>query len=285
MRAFLWGVLATLVVIVAGIVAFAELGFVNFRADIQPSEAESKFAMSAVDASTDRHAPETKNPLEPTEETVHAGAVLYRDNCSGCHGDPANPEANAGKQILSAGAAILSRAAYGHDGGQPNFLHCPARHPLDWNARTGRRSQRHAGMADCCVFEPHASVACVGTAGVQEICASREMKFGGTRSGIAEGDPGRSLAEYTALPPVRRAPLGTTSVQLRARFQERTCKFRDDALQKNDWGSIARYGHLTAVQCPSAADTHTCIRRLPESVQVRCLRPRQAWCAARRVRR
>jgi len=71
MRAFLWGMVATLAVIVAGIVAFAELGFVNFRADIQPSEAESRFAMSAVDASTDRHAPETKNPLEPTEETVH----------------------------------------------------------------------------------------------------------------------------------------------------------------------------------------------------------------------
>jgi hypothetical protein len=60
---------------------------------------------------------------------------------------------------------------------------------------------------------------------------------------------------------------------------------RDDALQKNDWESIARYGHLTAAQCPSAADTHTCIRRLPESVQARCLRLRPAWCAARRVRR
>jgi mono/diheme cytochrome c family protein len=96
MRAFLLGMVATLVVIVAGLVAFAELGFVDFRADIQPSEAESKFAMSAVDASTDRHALETKNPLEPTEETVQAGAVLYRDNCSGCHGDPANPEATLG---------------------------------------------------------------------------------------------------------------------------------------------------------------------------------------------
>ena len=99
MRAFLCGMVATLVVIVIGIVAFAELGLLNFRADIQPSEAESKFAMSAVDASTDRHAPETKNPLEATEETVHAGAVLYRDNCSGCHGDPANPEATLGSRF------------------------------------------------------------------------------------------------------------------------------------------------------------------------------------------
>ncbi len=99
MRKFLWGVLATLAVIAAGIVAVAELGFVNFRADIQPSEAESKFAMSAVDASTDRHAPEAKNPLEPTEEAVRAGAALYRDNCSGCHGDPANPEATLGSRF------------------------------------------------------------------------------------------------------------------------------------------------------------------------------------------
>ncbi len=99
MRAFLCGMIATLVVIVIGLVAFAELGFLNFRADIQPSEAESKFAMSAVDASTDRHAPETKNPLEATEETVHAGAV-YRDNCSGCHGDPENPEATLGSNSI-----------------------------------------------------------------------------------------------------------------------------------------------------------------------------------------
>ena len=99
MRAFILGTVATLVVIAAGVVAFAELGFVNFRADSQPSEAESKFAMSAVDASADRHAPKSKNPLEPTEETVHAGAVLYRDNCSGCHGDPTNTEATLGSRF------------------------------------------------------------------------------------------------------------------------------------------------------------------------------------------
>ena len=62
MRAFLWGILITLVLIVGAIVAVAELGYVNFRADAQPSAAEAKFAMSAVDASTDRHATDTKNP-------------------------------------------------------------------------------------------------------------------------------------------------------------------------------------------------------------------------------
>jgi mono/diheme cytochrome c family protein len=43
-----------------------------------------------MDESTDRRAPDVKNPLQPTDETLVAGAKLYRDNCAGCHGDPTN---------------------------------------------------------------------------------------------------------------------------------------------------------------------------------------------------
>jgi len=96
---FLWGVMVTLLMIAIGIIGFAKLGLVNFRADTHPSAMESQFAMAAVDASTDRHAPKTANPLEATEETIHSGAVLYRDNCSVCHGDPTNTEATLGTRF------------------------------------------------------------------------------------------------------------------------------------------------------------------------------------------
>jgi mono/diheme cytochrome c family protein len=89
---FLWGVLFTLALLILGIVIIAETGRINFRADQEPSALESRLAMSALDASADRHAPARTNPLPPTDETILAGARLYRENCAGCHGDPENRE-------------------------------------------------------------------------------------------------------------------------------------------------------------------------------------------------
>lgn len=136
MPAFLQGMIAMLVLIVVAIVAFAELGFVNFRADIQPSKMESKFAMSAVDASMDRHAPEMKNPLEPTEETVHAGAVLYRDNCSGCHGDPANTEAPLGSRFYPPAPQFFHELHM--DMMADNQIFYIVRHGIRWTAMPGQ---------------------------------------------------------------------------------------------------------------------------------------------------
>ena len=67
-------------------------GLINFSADTPPSDAETHLAMSAVDASTDRHAPELKNPLPANEDTMVAGADLYMNHCAGCHGVPSNKD-------------------------------------------------------------------------------------------------------------------------------------------------------------------------------------------------
>jgi mono/diheme cytochrome c family protein len=64
----------------------------DFAADQKPSFVESDLAMDAVDASTDRRAPDAKNPVEPTEANIAAGAQLYLDHCAGCHGVPSNPD-------------------------------------------------------------------------------------------------------------------------------------------------------------------------------------------------
>jgi len=92
MRDFVLGILFTLIALVAGSWWCLKRGYVDFAADQRPSAAEQKISMAAVDASTDRRAPEGKNPVEPTEQNIAAGAQLYLDHCAGCHGVPSNPD-------------------------------------------------------------------------------------------------------------------------------------------------------------------------------------------------
>ncbi len=67
MKGFLLGIITTLLVLVGIAMFVAKTGRVNFSADQKPSDAETHMAMSAVDASTDRHAPEVKNPWRLTK--------------------------------------------------------------------------------------------------------------------------------------------------------------------------------------------------------------------------
>jgi|ERR1700678_2008934 len=92
MKGFVLGIIATLAALfLAGFIVL-KAGLVNFSADRPASDAETHLAMSAVDASTDRHAPEMKNPLPATEETIVSGADLYMNHCAGCHGVPSNKD-------------------------------------------------------------------------------------------------------------------------------------------------------------------------------------------------
>jgi mono/diheme cytochrome c family protein len=43
-------------------------------------------AMSALDASMDRHAPRTTSPILPTDENLIDGMKIYTMNCALCHG-------------------------------------------------------------------------------------------------------------------------------------------------------------------------------------------------------
>jgi thiosulfate dehydrogenase len=71
----------------------AKQGYINLGADHKPSFAESTFAMSVLDASISRHIVGLQNPVSPTEENIEAGAKIYLAHCAGCHGVPANPDA------------------------------------------------------------------------------------------------------------------------------------------------------------------------------------------------
>jgi len=73
-------------VLTAGI-SYVRFGFVDPRADLPVDWLESKIAMSALDAAVEGRAPETHNPLQPTDANLIAGMRIYHTNCAGCHGD------------------------------------------------------------------------------------------------------------------------------------------------------------------------------------------------------
>src|SRR6185436_17426071 len=79
--------IAALIVIVS-----ARLGALPVQADVTPSRMESTLFGSALRASVVRHAPNENNPVSPSEEHLIAGAELYRQMCSRCHGASSDSE-------------------------------------------------------------------------------------------------------------------------------------------------------------------------------------------------
>jgi mono/diheme cytochrome c family protein len=92
MKGFILGIITALAAIFLAGLIIVKTGLVNFSADQPSSDTEKHLAMSAVDASTDRHAPELKNPLPTNQDTIVSGADLYMNHCAGCHGVPSNKD-------------------------------------------------------------------------------------------------------------------------------------------------------------------------------------------------
>ncbi len=90
------GVLVTLVALSVGAYVYADMGFASIRADAGPGFFDS-WLSSAMDASAARHAPNIANPVPSNETNLVAGARLYIDKCSDCHGSPVNPNSGLGK--------------------------------------------------------------------------------------------------------------------------------------------------------------------------------------------
>jgi mono/diheme cytochrome c family protein len=99
MKGFLYGIVFTIVVLVVGGFFYLKKGYMNIEADHPPMPMERKLAMAAMDASTERHAPEAKNPVPPSEQTLVEGARLYLNHCAGCHGLPSNRESQFGRSF------------------------------------------------------------------------------------------------------------------------------------------------------------------------------------------
>ena len=88
MRNFILGVIITLLLLVLGGLAIAMLGLLPTNADTDPPAIEHRVAMSALDASMERHAPRVTNPMPPTDDNLIGGMKIYTMNCAVCHGGP-----------------------------------------------------------------------------------------------------------------------------------------------------------------------------------------------------
>ena len=131
MGKFLLGVIITLVILVLAALGFAMLGFFPTRANVEPPHLERHFAMAAVDASTERHAPRITNPLTPTDQNLEDGMKLYTMNCALCHGG------------LDRKPSTLANSFYPP---APNFISDPPDDP-EWHTfYTIRTGIRYSGM-------------------------------------------------------------------------------------------------------------------------------------------
>ena len=131
MGKFLLGVILTLLVLILAGLGFAMLGFFPTPANVEPPHLERHLAMSAVDASMDRHAPRVSNPLTPTDQNLEDGMKIYTMNCAGCHG-------TLDRKFSAFGSSFYPPA--------PNFISDPPDDP-EWHVfYTIRTGVRYTGM-------------------------------------------------------------------------------------------------------------------------------------------
>jgi thiosulfate dehydrogenase len=98
MKGFILGIVTMILILALGLL-IALMGFVNMRADDPPSKMETILAGHAMDASVARAAPRAVNPVAADEPNLVARALLYRQHCTLCHGDPAHPKSTLAESL------------------------------------------------------------------------------------------------------------------------------------------------------------------------------------------
>lgn len=104
---FLSGIIFGILLIAAGAAAIVFTGSFNTSAEDPPSKMERRLAEFALNKSVARRAPNRKNPLPATPETLRGGLAHFRENCVICHGAPGVDPGEIG-QGLNPGAPDLT---------------------------------------------------------------------------------------------------------------------------------------------------------------------------------
>jgi len=107
MKKFLLGVIVTLLVLAVGGIGFALLGYMPTNANSTPPRMEMHIAMSALDASMERHAPRLNNPVPPTDANLIDGLKLYTMNCALCHGGLDRQPSVVGKSFYPPAPSLI----------------------------------------------------------------------------------------------------------------------------------------------------------------------------------
>ncbi len=80
-------------ILVCAITAYCVVlsGAIPARQDVPSSQLETWAAHQSLRATIQKETAGMKCPLQADEENLKAGAKVYAENCSGCHGAPASP--------------------------------------------------------------------------------------------------------------------------------------------------------------------------------------------------
>ena len=90
MRTFICGLLVGAFGVLIATAVILGFGLVPVAATSNPTRWETFLARRAVSAAIARQAPKLQNPFPPSSDNLMLGLKLYRDGCSGCHGDGIN---------------------------------------------------------------------------------------------------------------------------------------------------------------------------------------------------
>jgi thiosulfate dehydrogenase len=91
LKAFILGVVVTLVVMVLGVYIYFSQGYVPVATSAQPMPFEKKLANMALHARVEKEMPKTV-PMQANESNYLAGAHDYVQHCAVCHGEPNKPQ-------------------------------------------------------------------------------------------------------------------------------------------------------------------------------------------------
>ena len=99
MQKFLLGFVLGILMIPAGAFVAAWRGWLPTYASTKPTALEAAFMHLALDSAA-RNAPQVTNPIAPTEANLMEGMKTFKDDCSGCHGEPHNAARREAQPIL-----------------------------------------------------------------------------------------------------------------------------------------------------------------------------------------
>jgi mono/diheme cytochrome c family protein len=115
MRGFVLGIIFTLLGIFLIGYLVLRSGTIDFTANPNPGKPERQIAHLALDASTAHHAPDIKNPQQPTDPNMIAGAREYEEHCTLCHGSPQAHGMNLGQVLSPRAPQLLKRPMHDPD--------------------------------------------------------------------------------------------------------------------------------------------------------------------------
>jgi mono/diheme cytochrome c family protein len=87
MKQFLFGFIAALMLIAAGVLGYVALGLAPVATASTPLPLEKQITGMALRARVNKEAPKSA-PISASNDVYAAGARIYRNNCAVCHGLP-----------------------------------------------------------------------------------------------------------------------------------------------------------------------------------------------------